>query len=146
MMDDGLGPMSSLLLKCLSPGIIASSCTCATRVKGCWRWWCCSVAPTPYSCTSTRCCSRAYPCCFSLGLCRVLFPLPPPIGPLDGDPPLLPVRRNLRPSPLLVAGVASSQSRIPRCRIRVIEFIVQFDNELFDRMTETHARATTDSG
>ena len=143
---DGLVPMSPLLMKRLSPCIIAGSCTCAARVIGCWRWCSCCVAPTPYSCTTTPCCSRTHPCCLSLGLCRLLFPLPPPFGPLDDDLPLVLVRRKLRPSPLLVASIASSQSRIPRCRIRVIEFIVQFDNELFDRMTETHARATTDSG
>ena len=88
------------------------------------------------------------PCrCCCLGLCFLSFPLPPSICTSDDFPPLILVLllRKLCPSPLFFTSSSAFQLWVPCFRVWIVKFVIQFDDELFDRMTETHAWPTNDS-
>ena len=153
-MMDGLVPVSSLLLTRLLPSHAASGACVTGVVTISWRRrrWHRRVAAiaclwrsrraVPRSCSP----SRPIRCGGRFGL--LLLPLPPSVCPLDNLAPFISLSFGckLSPSPLLLEGVPTRKSRVPCLGVWVIEFIIQLNEELFERMAEGHARPSNDAG
>jgi len=52
----------------------------------------------------------------------------------------------LSPSPLLLEGGPTRKGRVPCFGVWIIEFIIQLNEELFERMAEGHAGPSNDAG
>ena len=164
-MMDGLVPVSSLLLIRLFPSRAASGVrlllssraaggACVTGVTISWRRtrWHRRVAAiaclwrsrraVPRSCSP----SRPIRCGGRFGL--LLLPLPPSVCPLDDLAPFISLSFGckLSPSPLLLEGGPTRKGRVSCLGVWVIEFIIQLNEELFERMAEGHARPSNDTG
>ena len=158
-MMDGLGPVapvSSFLLIRLLPSRAASGVllllssraaggACVTVVVTIFwrrRRWHRRVAAiaclllsrlaVPRSCSP----SRPIRCGGRFGL--LLLSLPPSVCPLDDLAPFVSLSFGckLSPSPLLLEGVPTRKGRVPCFGVWIIEFIIQLNEELFERMAE----------
>ena len=167
-MMDGLGPVapvSSFLLIRLLPSRAASGVllllssraaggACVTGVTNSWRRrrWHRRVAAiaclwrsrraVPRSCSP----SRPIRCGGRFGL--LLLPLPPSVCPLDDLAPFISLSFGckLSPSPLLLEGGPTRKGRVLCLGVWIIEFIIQLNEELFERMAEGHAGPSNDAG
>ena len=154
---DGSVPVSSLLLIHLLPNVTpnrAASSACVTGVATIsWRRrWHRRVAAIACLWRSRRAVPRSYSpfrsirCGGRFGL--LLLPLPPSVCPLD-DLALfisLSFGCKLSPSPLLLEGGRTRKGRVPCLGVWIIEFIIQLNEELFERMAEGHAGPSNDAG
>ena len=156
-MMDGLSPVapiSSFVLARLLPSRAASGACVTGVVTISWRRrrWHRRVAAiaclwrsrraVPRSCSP----SRPIRCGGRFGL--LVLPLPPSVCPLDDLAPFisLSVGCKLSPSPLLLEGGPTRKGRVPCLGVWIIEFIIQLNEELFERMAEGHAGPSNDAG
>ena len=76
----------------------------------------------------------------------LLLPLPPSVCPLDDLAPFSTLGCKLSPSPLLLEGGPTRKGRVSCLGVWIIEFIIQLNEELFERMAEGHAGPSNDAG
>ena len=89
------------------------------------------------------------PTCTCSTLPRASARTPPlSVCPLDDLAPFISLSFGckLSPSPLLLEGGLTRKGRVPCFGVWIIEFIIQLNEELFERMAEGHAGPSNDAG
>ena len=155
-MMDGLVPVSSSLLTRLLPCRVTSGSACITGIAAAtisWtRRWHRRVAAITRLwrslLTISRRCSPPLPTLCGVRFSLLLLPLPPSVCPLDDLAPFISLSFGckLSPSPLLLEGGPTRKGRVSCLGVWVIEFIIQLNEELFERMAEGHAGPSNDAG
>ena len=153
---NGLVPVSSLLLIRLLPCRNTSGSACVTGIVAAnisWgrRWHCCVAATTRLwrsRFTISRSESPPLPTRCGVRFSLLLLPLPPSVCPLDDLAPFISLSFGckLSPSPLLLEGGLTRKGGVPCLGVWIIEFIIQLNEELFERMAEGHAGPSNDAG